>query len=140
MKEQSPLVLTMDFGTQSVRVALINKSGEIESIVKRKYSPAYISEEKGYAEQDPNYYYDILIECLKELAKNSKDKLERIKGSTIATFRDSSVQLDRNNEPVRKSILWLDQRLAKAKEKLPFGYSTLFSLVGMVLVHDTFGY
>lgn len=131
MENKSPLVLTMDFGTQSVRVALINKSGEIESIVKRKYSPAYVSLEKGYAEQDPDYYYNILIECLKELAKSSKDILERIKGSTIATFRDSSVQLDKDNKPVRKSILWLDQRLAKAKEKLPFGYSALFSLVGM---------
>ena len=131
MENKSPLVLTIDFGTQSVRVALINKSGEIESIVKRKYSPAYVSIEKGYAEQDPDYYYNILIECLKELVKNSKDKLDRIKGSTIATFRDSSVQLDKDNKPVRKSILWLDQRLAKAKEKLPFGYSTIFSLVGM---------
>ena len=50
MENKSPLILTMDFGTQSVRVALINKSGEIESIVKRKYSPAYVSLEKGYAE------------------------------------------------------------------------------------------
>ena len=131
MENKSPLVLTMDFGTQSVRVALINKSGEIESIVKRKYSPAYVSIEKGYAEQDPDYYYNILVDCLKELAKSSKDKLDRIKGSTIATFRDSSVQLDKDNKPVRKSILWLDQRLAKAKEKLPFGYSTIFSIVGM---------
>ena len=131
MTNESPLVLTIDFGTQSLRTALINKSGEIEGIVKRKYNPPYISEQKGYAEQDPDYYYNILIDCLKELAQNHKDKLERIKGSTISTFRDSSVQLDKELKPVRKSILWLDQRLAKGKEKMPFGYSTLFNLVGM---------
>ena len=131
MSKDSPLVLTIDFGTQSVRVALINKAGEIEAIVKRKYDPAYISEQKGYAEQDPDYYYNILVECLKELAENNKDKLDRIKGSTISTFRDSSVQLDKELKPLRKSILWLDQRLAKGKEKLPFGFSTIFSLVGM---------
>ena len=33
----SPLVLTIDFGTQSVRTALINKNGDIEGIVKKKY-------------------------------------------------------------------------------------------------------
>ena len=131
MSKESPLVLTIDFGTQSVRTALINKEGEIEAIVKRKYDPAYVSEQKGYAEQDPDYYYNILIECLKELAANNKNLLNRIKGSTISTFRDSSVQLDKDLKPLRKSILWLDQRLAKGKEKMPFGYSALFNLVGM---------
>ena len=127
----NPLVLTIDFGTQSVRTALINKKGEIEGLVKRKYEPAYVSIEKGYAEQDPDFYYDNMISCLKELAKDNKSKLERIKGATIATFRDSSVQLDKNNKPVRKSILWLDQRMAKGSEKIPLAYSVLFKLVGM---------
>ena len=36
--KNNPLVLTLDFGTQSVRTALINKAGEIEAIVKRKYN------------------------------------------------------------------------------------------------------
>ena len=129
--ENSPLVLTIDFGTQSVRTALINKEGEIECIVKRKYNPPYISIEKGYAEQNPDFYYDNMVECLKELAKTNRDKLGRIKGSTIATFRDSSVQLDKDLKPVRNSILWLDQRMAKGKEKYPFSYKALFRLVGM---------
>ena len=131
MENNTPLVLTIDFGTQSLRTALINKNGEIEALIKRKYNPVYISIEKGYAEQDPDFYYNNLVEALKELAKSNKDKLDRIKGSTISTFRDTSVQLDKDLKPVRKSILWLDQRLAKAEEKLPFGYSALFSLVGM---------
>ena len=129
--EKLPLVLTIDFGTQSLRTALINKQGEIEGIIKRQYHPVYISLEKGYAEQDPDFYFDNLLKCLKVLATTYKDKLARIKGATIATFRDSSVQLDKDLKPVRNSILWLDQRLAKAKEKLPFMYNTIFSLVGM---------
>ena len=131
MKNDLPLVLTIDFGTQSLRTALINKNGEIEAIIKRKYDPVYVSEAKGYAEQDPDFYYDNLVIALKDLAKDNKDKLDRIKGSTISTFRDTSVQLDKDLKPVRKSILWLDQRLAKAEEKMPFGYNALFTLVGM---------
>ena len=63
---KNPLVLTIDFGTQSVRTALINKNGDIEAIIKKKYDPAYISEEKGYAEQDPDFYYEMIIKCLKK--------------------------------------------------------------------------
>ena len=128
---ESPLVLTIDFGTQSLRTALISKQGEIEALVKRKYNPPYVSIEKGYAEQDPDFYYENLVECLKELANKNKDKLPRIIGSTIATFRDSSVQLDKDLKPLRKSILWLDQRMAKGSEKIPALYSLLFRLVGM---------
>ena len=131
MKNESPLILTIDFGTQSVRTALINKQGEIEALTRRKYEPAYISTEMGYAEQDPDFYYDRMVECLKELASNHKDKLGRIKGSTIATFRDTSVQLDKDLKPIRKSILWLDQRMAKASEKIPPLYKVIFRLVGM---------
>lgn len=131
MENNSPLVLTIDFGTQSLRTALINKNGEIESLVKRKYDPPYFSKEKGYAEQSPDFYYDNLVVCLKNLVLDNKDKLERIKGATIATFRDSSVQLDTDYKPVRDSILWLDQRMAKASERYPAIYKAIFRLVGM---------
>ena len=76
MNNKLPLVLTIDFGTQSLRTALINNKGEIEAIVKRKYEPAYISTDKGYAEQDPDFYYDNLVICLKELAKDNKEAIK----------------------------------------------------------------
>ena len=66
------------FGNDKYKKVFARSKNKIESIVKRKYSPAYVSLEKGYAEQDPDYYYNILIECLKDLAKSSKDKLDRI--------------------------------------------------------------
>ena len=46
----NPLILTLDFGTQSLRVALVNKTGEIEAIVKKAYTPMYHSPKKGYTE------------------------------------------------------------------------------------------
>ena len=131
MNNKLPLVLTIDFGTQSLRVALINKKGEMEAIVKKPYEPAYVSPFPGAVEQDPDFYYAYLVKAIKELTNNNPEKLERIKGATIATFRDSSVQLDKGNKPLRHSILWLDQRMAKASEKIPILYSLLFNAVGM---------
>ena len=129
---ENPLVLTFDFGTQSVRAALINKKGEIEAIVKKVYKPEpYFSKEKGYAEQRPDFYFEHLVEAVKELSDKNHFKFERVIGATIACFRDSSVQLDKDNKPVRDTILWLDQRMAKASEKIPTLYSVLFKAVGM---------
>ncbi|MCR5185410.1 MAG: FGGY-family carbohydrate kinase [Bacilli bacterium] len=125
------LILTIDFGTQSARAALVNKKGEIVAMVKKAYDPVYYSIKKTYAEQDPDYYFEILKQDLKELTSNNPDKLDSIIGATITTFRDSSVQLDKDLKPLRKCILWLDQRLADAKEKLPLLHRFAFALVGM---------
>ena len=128
---KNPLVLTLDFGTQSLRVALINDKGQIEYIEKEKYDPPYFSDSYGYAEQDADYYWDTAKKAVKKLAKVAENELPRIIGATLTTFRDTSVQLDANNKPIRRSILWLDQRLAKGKEKLPLIHWALFSLIGM---------
>ena len=129
---ENPLILTFDFGTQSVRAALINKKGEIEAIEKQKYEPApYFSPQKGYAEQNPDFYFDRLVTAIKGLTKKHQDKLGRVIGATISTFRDTSVQLDENNKPIRPSILWLDQRMAKGSEKIPTLYNLIFKAIGM---------
>ena len=128
---KKPLILTLDFGTQSVRTALIDNTGEIRYIVKEVYDPAYFSKEKGYAEQEPDYYLDLAKKCLKQLTKDAKEDTKNIVGATITTFRDSSVQLDVDLKPIRPCILWLDQRMAEAREKLPLLHKLAFKLVGM---------
>lgn len=130
MKE-NPLVLTFDFGTQSVRTALIDNRGNIKGIAKIPYDPVYFSVEKGFAEQDPDLYWNFAMQSLIKLMSENKDLGNSIIGASITTFRDSSVQLDKNNKPIRPCILWLDQRMAKAKEKLPLISKIAFRLVGM---------
>lgn len=127
----NPLALTIDIGTQSTRTTLIDKKGNILFIAKQKYTPVYLSPKKGYAEQDPNFYWEYIKTCLKELTSKCADKLNDIVGATITAFRDSSVQLDKDLKPIRNCILWLDQRTSSAKEKIPGIYNFLFRLVGM---------
>ena len=124
-------ILTLDFGTQSLRTSFINEEGTISHIVKETYDPAYISTKSGYAEQDADFYWNLAKEGLKKLVKQGKECLKDIVAAAITTFRDSSVQLDKNLKPVRKCILWLDQRMAEAKEKLPLLHKLAFKLVGM---------
>ena len=127
----NPLVLTFDFGTQSVRVSLIDSNGTIVALEKKSYDPVYISQKKGYAEQNPDLYAEFAMDALKVLCQKNKGRLNDIVGAALTTFRDSSVQLDAYNRPLRPCILWLDQRMAKAKEKLPWLHKMAFRLVGM---------
>ena len=96
----NPLVLTLDFGTQSMRAALIDKQGTIVYLARRVYEPVYFSNKKGYAEQHADFYWDNLIECLKEIVDKNKTILSNIVGMTVTTFRDSAVLLDKNGKPL----------------------------------------
>ena len=127
----NPLVLTIDFGTQSVRVGLVNKQGEIVALEKVKYEPAYFSPKPGYAEQDPEFYYKNLCTCTKKIASNHKDLIGDVIGVSMAFFRDSVVPVDKEGKPLRPAILWLDERRAEGREKLPLLNRALFKLVGM---------
>ena len=125
------LALTIDIGTQSCRTSLIDKEGNIVAIEKKKYDPVYVSPQKGFAEQDADFYWNYIKENLKNLTSNNKEIIDGIVGATITTFRDTSVQLDKDLKPIRNCILWLDQRTSDAKEKIPVLYSFLFKLIGM---------
>ena len=127
----NPLVLTIDFGTQSVRVGLVNKHGEILALEKVKYSPAYHSPQPGFAEQDPDYYYECLCNCTKNIVKNNPTLVSDIIGAAMAFFRDSVLPVDKDGKPLRRAILWLDERRAEGREKLPALNRAIFKLIGM---------
>lgn len=128
---KDPLILTIDFGTQSVRAALFNKKGETVDIKKVQYNPAYKSPKPGYAEQDPYYFIEVLSEATNALVKDNKERMEDVLGITMSFFRDSPVMLDKDNKPIRDAIIWLDERRADAKEPLGFFKTAVFKLVGM---------
>lgn len=124
-------VLAIDFGTQSIRVAIVNEKGDILALIKNKYDQAYFSSKPGFAEQNPEYYWQKLVDSTKQLAAKHASLLNEVRAFSVTTFRDSAVFLDENFVPTRPMVLWLDQRQANLDEKLPFFRRIIFSLVGM---------
>jgi sugar (pentulose or hexulose) kinase len=131
MDTTEPLILTADFGTQSVRVGLYGPLGEEIAIEKTKYDPPYFSALPNYAEQEPDYYYRAFCEASQRLALSQPGLLRQVRGLTLTSFRDSAVLLDEDLKPIRPMILWLDQRTAECKKPLPFFSRVAFRLVGM---------
>ena len=129
MKE--PLILTIDFGTQSVRAGLFNKKGETVALIKEKYEPPYHSPKPGYAEQDPDFYFASLCKATNKLVQENGDKMGDVLGIVMSFFRDSVVCLDKDNNVLRPAILWLDERRAEGKQKMPLLHRFLFKAIGM---------
>jgi sugar (pentulose or hexulose) kinase len=130
MKSQ---ILVIDIGTQSLRASVVSSAGEILSFSKRKYDVPYVSPEKGFAEQDVDFYLNELVKATRDIYDDHPEYLKSISGMIVDVFRDSSVILDEEKKPIRNAILWLDQRITRmqSKDYLKWYESFLFSLVGM---------
>ncbi len=105
-------ILSIDCGTQSLRAVIFSLKGELLAIKRIPYEP-YISVNPGWAEQDPEVYWDALKKACQFLKKENPEYFKRIAGVGITTMRDSLVNLDKDGKILRPLMVWLDQRKAK---------------------------
>ena len=126
-----PLVLTFDIGTQSARCLLVRKDGSFADYAQEKYTEPYYSRNPGWAEQRPDFYYDRICMLAKEICERNVERLSDIIAVTMTVIRDTVLCLDKNKEPLRDMILWLDRREADFDHPFPLWKSVLFKIAGM---------
>lgn len=128
MNETSYL-LAIDNGTQSVRALLFDLAGNL--IGKGRVElEAYYSTQPGWAEQDPEYYWQCLGEACRRLWQQVDIDRRLIKGVSLTTQRGTVIHVDEQGRPLRPAILWLDQRRAEVRERIKGPWGWLFTLIG----------
>lgn len=106
-------ILSIDCGTQSLRAIIFSLKGEVLAIEKIKFESPYISPKPGWAEQDPEIYWESLKIASTKLKQSQPIQFKNIVGMGVTAIRDSMVNVDGNGNPLRPLIVWLDQRKAK---------------------------
>jgi sugar (pentulose or hexulose) kinase len=122
--------LTIDFGTQSVRMAIFDTKGQIRAIEKETYYPTYHSKKPGYAEQKASFYWEALSRVSQRLVQGNPTLISAIESVSMTAFRGTGIFLDEHKQPVRDVILWLDQRLAKF-EPFSLFHNIAYHLIGL---------
>lgn len=123
-------ILSIDCGTQSLRAMLFSPEGETLAIEKISYQP-YISPYPGWAEQNPEVYWDALKEACLKLRAREPQFFGEIVGVGITSVRDSVVNVDVNGKPLRPAILWLDLRKAEPVYKPAIGMKLVIKAIGI---------
>ncbi|WP_137885464.1 FGGY-family carbohydrate kinase [Pseudomonas sp. 2FE] len=136
MSEQSYL-LAIDNGTQSVRALLFDLQGNLLGKGKVELE-AYYSTQPGWAEQDPEYYWQSLGEACRQLWEQVPIDKSLIKGVALTTQRGTVINVDERGQPLRPAILWLDQRRAEVEGKIKGPWGWLFKLIGEEATVDYF--
>jgi sugar (pentulose or hexulose) kinase len=120
-------ILAIDNGTQSVRALVFDLQG---NLVAKSQVPleSYFSEQPGWAEQHPQYYWESLCQACQLLWAKMDLPKEAIAGVALTTQRATMVNLDRKGEPLRPAIVWLDQRRTAGLEPLGGLWGLAFKL------------
>ncbi len=109
-------VLTIDYGTQSVRAMIFDQFGNDYGKVKVAFKP-YYSKQVGWAEQKPEVYWQKLCEATNGLKAKVGELWNKVEAVALTTIRDTVVIVDKDIKPLRDVILWLDQRESANPEK-----------------------
>ncbi len=125
------VILAIDCGTQSLRVMLFDPTGKLVDLHKHSFAQPYFSLKAGWAEQDLAVYVKALQEGCKVISERSSQAWQNVRAVVVTTQRDTCVCVDRDGNPLRPAILWLDQRMARYDAKLPWYYRVGFKVVGM---------
>ncbi|MBI9088616.1 MAG: FGGY-family carbohydrate kinase [Desulfobacterium sp.] len=107
-------LLAIDCGTQSLRALLFTDKGDLVARSQVEYIP-YVSPRPGWAEQDPEIYWNSLCAACQELKERHPTLFSAIAGVGVTSQRTTMINVDENGDPLRPAIVWLDQRRAEAK-------------------------
>jgi sugar (pentulose or hexulose) kinase len=123
------ILLVIDNGTQSVRALLFDPRGELLGRSQITIEP-YVSPRPGWAEQDPELYWDALCRACHQLWESTDIPRDAIAGVGVTTQRSTVVNLDRSGKPLRPAIVWLDQRRTEGLRPVGGLWGLLFALAG----------
>lgn len=123
-------ILAIDQGTQSVRALLFDLKGNPLARSQIIIEP-YYSVQPGWAEQEPEYFWEKLCLACQQLWQTTTIPKEAIQGVTLTTQRATIVNVDREGRSLRPAIIWLDQRLAKDVPPVGGAWGLAFKLLRM---------
>jgi sugar (pentulose or hexulose) kinase len=124
------LILAIDCGTQSLRALIYDLQGRLLAKEKVEYEP-YSSQQPGWAEQDPEVWWQALCQACQALKAKHPDLVEKLAVAAVTAQRNTIINVDERGIPLRSAILWLDQRKADRTNKLDFLTRLSHRVVGM---------
>ena len=120
-----------DIGTSGTKSILIDVEGNVLCDSFESYD--VLSPNPSWAEQWPQEWENATYKTISDVVKNSKVSPEQIGGICISgLFAGSGVPVDKNYEPVRPAIIWMDRRAQNESEYVEniIGTEKLFKVTG----------
>ncbi len=103
-----PVILAVDLGTSSMKVALITLRGEVLGWETEPLR--LILTPDGGAEQSPDEWWAAFLKAAKRLLQRQPEAAKRVRAVCCSTQGESTVPVDRDGHALMNCILWMDMR------------------------------
>ncbi|HEX8860838.1 MAG TPA: FGGY family carbohydrate kinase [Actinomycetes bacterium] len=103
-----PYVIGCDVGSQGTNAALYGADGTLVASAYEAYDVAF--PHPTWAEQDPRAWTAALHATIARLVKQVPEGPGAIKGLSFGSQLDGMVVCDRNGQPLRPAMIWMDRR------------------------------
>ena len=130
-------LLGIDAGTTSFKAMLINENGEFAAFSKKTYK--LITSNDTFVEFEAEEYWELLKSVISQLIAESDVNPADIKALSIACQGETLIHLDKNGNPLRNAIVWLDNRAEENANaiKKEFGKKTIYERTGQTDISAT---
>lgn len=109
-------LIGIDIGTSATKTVLFDEKCNVMASASKEY-PLF-QPHNGWAEQEPEDWYDAVITTLGQVVSKSGVSSEDIAGIGLSGQMHGLVMLDEDNAVIRPAIIWCDQRTAKECEEI----------------------
>lgn len=109
-------LLGIDLGTTSLKVSILTENGVL--LGSRSHVYPIATPKPGYAEQNPQDWWEGLVNCCHGLASEFPDAWAEVVGIGFCGQMHTQVYLDKNGVILRPAITWMDQRSAGIVERI----------------------
>ena len=102
------VLLGVDIGSSACKVAAFSIEGNVLAQANAEY-PIYYPQ-PGWAEQNPDEWWQAVCKAAKEILQSGKIKAEEIKGIGIDGQSWSAIPVDNKGEVLYNTPIWMDTR------------------------------
>jgi len=109
-------LLGIDIGTSGTKTVLFDEAGN--SLASATFEYPLYQPNIGWAEQEPEDWWNATVQGIRKVLSQSGVKPRDISGIGLSGQMHGLVMLDRDNNVLRRSIIWCDQRSTKECEQI----------------------
>ncbi len=119
---ESQYVLALDAGTTSIKGVLFDTSGRHMADDLREYE--LHTPRPDIVELDPEVYWDTTRRVIRNILEKSRVDARRIVSLGITSQAETLTVLDADGRPLRRSIVWLDNRTREEAKRIETEFGT----------------
>src|SRR3990172_4638685 len=132
-----PSILAFDLGTTALKCALHDLNGNVIAKASEEYQ--LITPDADSVEMDVETYWQAFKSTVAKVLKESGVNPAEIKALGISAQGETIILVDKDGKPLRRAIVWLDNRAQKEADDLGniLGHRHAFEITGQVKLVPT---